>query len=233
MKIRHTIYAGCIALLGLGSSAYAQRAGDNILSVGVVNMSPQVTLGALNSVGPAAATFNAQTAGAEASSSSVNTLSLSYLHMFTDHIATEISIGVPPKLTLDVHLKGSDHPGAATAEVLTPALVAKYLFNTPADKFRPYLGLGATYTTFRNVNANTSDPVINALGGTSTSLSEGWAPIYNIGLIYHITDRLSLNALISYIPLKPTATLIGSGTTTTGNIEINPTDYVLRLGYKF
>ena len=220
-------------LMVLGTGVHAQKAGDNFIGVGVANMSPSISLGALNSVGPAAVPFNAATAGASASADSVYTLSLSYLHMFTDNVATEMSIGVPPKMTLDVHLKTSDHPAAASADVLTPTVVAKYLFNTPGDKWRPYVGLGLTYASFASVNANTSDPLVNALGGTSASLSSSWAPVYNAGFIYNINDRFSINASISYIPLKTKATFFGSGTTTTGTVKLNPTDYVVRIGYKF
>jgi outer membrane protein len=221
------------ALLLFGSTVHAQKAGDNIFGIGLANMAPSVSLGELYSVGPAAPLFNAQTAGATASAGSVNTLSLSFLHMFTDNMATEFSLGIPPTMKLDVQLKSSDHPEAASADVLTPTLVAKYLFNAPADNFRPYLGLGLTYASFRNVNANTADPLVNALGGTSASLSSSWAPLYNLGLIYNFSEQLAVNFSVSYIPLKTTATFVGSGTTTTGTLELNPVDTVIRLGIKF
>ncbi len=223
----------CSVLMALGTGVHAQKAGDNFIGVGIANMSPGISLGALTSAGPAAVPFNAQTAGSTASADSVYTLSVSYLHMFTDNVATEVSLGIPPKMTLDVHLKTSDHPAAASADVLTPAVVAKYLFNAPGDKWRPYLGLGLTYASFASVNANTADPLVNALGGTSASLSASWAPVYNAGFIYNINDRFSINASISYIPLKTRATFFGSGTTTTGTVKLNPTDYVVRVGYKF
>lgn len=234
MSKHHKISLSLAVLLGLGANVQAQQAGDNIWGLGAAKISPKIRLGTLNSEGPAAAPFNALTAGATASAGSADTLSLSYLHMFTDHVATEISIGVPPKITLDVHLATSEHPSAASADVLTPAVVVKYLFNIPSDKVRPYVGLGVTHASFRNVSANTSDPSVNALGGTSASLSSSWAPLYNLGFIYNFTDRLSLNASVSYIPLKSTATFVGpSGTTTTGTLDVNPTDYVIRLGFKF
>jgi outer membrane protein len=98
---------------------------------------------------------------------------------------------------------------------------------------RPYLGLGVTHVSFRNVKANTSDPLVARLAGTSASLSSSWAPVYNAGLIYNINERFSVNASVSYIPIKTTATFVGSGTTTTGRLKLNPLDYVVRIGYKF
>lgn len=225
------------ALLTIGSSAYAQKAGEHVFAIGVARISPDASVGTLTSVGPAAGAFNASTSGATANVDSVNTGSLSVLHMFTDNIAAEFTLGIPPELTVDVNLTTSSHPGAATTKVIEPAVIAKYLFNMPADKVRPYVGLGVTHISFTDITVNTADPTVATLGGTSASLSSSWAPVYNAGLLYNINERLSLNASISYVPLKTDFTFVGSGlgtgTTTTGTLELNPTNYVVRLGYKF
>jgi outer membrane protein len=223
------------ALLALASAtaAHAQKAGDTIVAIGAARVSPSISLGSLTSVGPAASTFNLTTAGASASAGYAETLSFSALQMFTDNVAVEFSLGVPPTINLDVRLASGTLPRAAKADVLTPAAVAKYLFNTPADKFRPYVGLGLTYASFDKVGVDTSNPVANALGGTSAALSSSWAPVYSLGFIYNFTDRLSVNALVAYIPLKTDITFVGSGTTTTGSMDVNPTDYIVRFGYKF
>lgn len=221
------------ALLAVSPGALAQKAGDTILGLGVAVIAPRESLGPVSSTGPAAGPFSAATAGATASIDSVATVSVSVLHMFTDHLATELTLGVPPRVDIDVQLRSGSHPGAASARELTPALVGKFLFQSPADKWRPYVGLGVTYATFRKVRINRSDPLVVQLAGTSASLSSSWAPVYNVGLIYNINERLSINASVSYIPLKTTATLVGSGTTSTARLKLNPVDYVVRLGYKF
>jgi len=233
MKALTRSLVACGALLLAQPGAFAQKAGDTILGLGVAVIAPRESLGPLTSTGPAAPLFNAATAGATASIDSVATMSLSVLHMFTDQVAAELTLGVPPRLDVDVQLRSGSHPGAASAKELTPALVAKYLFRTPADRWRPYLGLGVTHASFRDVRINRSDPLVVQLAGTSASLSSSWAPVYNAGLIYNINERLSVNASVSYIPLKTTATFVGSGTTTTGRVKLNPVDYVVRLGYKF
>ena len=233
-------YVPLAALLALASitAAQAQQAGDTIVSIGAARISPKVSLGALNSVGPApfADAFNFSTAGATASAGYAETLSFSVLQMFTNNVAVEFSLGVPPTLNLDVLLPNVSSVAlsrAATADVLTPTAVVKYLFNSPADKWRPYVGLGLTYASFDKVTADKSNATVNALAGTSASLSSSWAPVYSAGIIYNITERLSINALVAYIPLKTDVNFVGSGTTTTGSMELNPTDYVVRLGYKF
>jgi len=133
-------------------------------------------------------------------------------------------------------------PNAATAKVLTPTAVAKYFFNTPADTWRPYLGLGVTHASFSSVSPNTSNIVVNALAGNGASMSSSWAPVYNAGVIYNIDSKWSINGSVSYIPLTSKVSFAGAnqagvgasaGATTTGDLKLNVTDYVIRLGYKF
>ncbi len=238
LKLSHLSLAALLALVS-ATAAQAQQAGDTIVAIGAARIAPSLSLGALNSVGLDAATFNGYTSGASASAGYAETLSFSVLQMFTNNVAVEFSLGVPPTINLDVNLSSISTllPRAAKADVLTPTAVVKYLFNTPADKFRPYAGLGLTYASFDKVSADKSNVLVNALGGTSASLSSSWAPVYSLGFIYNFTDRLSVNALVAYIPLKSDVTFVGPGlsgpVTTTGTVDINPTDYVVRIGYKF
>ena len=234
IQLSHMSVAALLAMASV-TSAHAQQAGDTIVAIGAARVSPDLSLGALTSVGPFASAFNPVTAGATASAGYAETLSFSVLRMFTNNVAVEFSLGVPPTINVDVYLPSSSLSlsRAAKADVLTPAAVAKYLFLNPTDNFRPYAGLGLTYASFRNVRADTSNATLNLLAGTSSALSSSWAPVYNLGFIYNFTDRLSVNASVSYIPFKTDITFVGSGTTTTGSMDVNPTDYVVRIGYKF
>lgn len=234
-KLAITTATFCIA-----NGALAQQAGDTIGSVGIAYISPDARLGQMTSTGPAGAAFTSQLSGASADIDGRTTLSMSVLHMFTDDIAAEFTLGDPPKLTVNLNTPNGaaqSHPGAATAKVLTPALVGKYLFMDKSSAYRPYLGLGVTRVSFSGVTANKSDATVNAVGGGSASLSSSWAPIYNAGIIYNINDKWSLNGSLSYIPIKTDVTLTGAGagtgTTTTGTLKINLVDYVVRVGYKF
>jgi len=225
------IALACAALVAT-SGALAQKAGDNIISAGVASINPNASLGTMTSTSP---TFQGALTGATANVGSTTTVSLGWLHMYSDNIGAEFTIGVPPKLTVDLNTPATSatHPGAATAKALTPTAIAKYFFNTPSDKVRPYLGLGVTHVSFQSITANTADATVNAMAGTSASLSSSWAPVYNAGVIYNIDDKWSINGSVSYMPIKTTATFVGSGATTSGDLKINPTDYVIRLGYKF
>ena len=222
-------------IVGLSSSAFAQKAGDFIAGIGGALIVPNASISNISSTSP---TYNALLKDASASIGSSSTVVFSGLYMWTDNIATELTLGIPPTMTVDLTTPNGtslNHNGAATAKALTPSLVAKYLFNSPGETWRPYLGLGVTYASFNNVEVNKSDYMVNVLAGTSASLSSSWAPVFNAGTIYNIDDKWSINASISYVPLKSDATFVNAtGTqTTTGTLTINPIEYVIRLGYKF
>ncbi len=215
------------------TGAQAQSAGDWILNIGWASINPSASISPLTSVGPASPAFTPALKGATASIASTSTQTLGLLHMFTDNLGLEATIGIPPKMTVDVQLTSGAHPGAASAKALYPSFVGKYFFKTPQDGLRPYVGLGFTTASFNSVGVNSSDALVNGLGGTSASLSSSVAPLYTVGGIYRLDDKWSINGSVSYVPLKSNATFVGTGTTTTGTLTINPTEYVIRLGYKF
>jgi len=219
--------------LAAASGAQAQSAGDWILNVGIASINPSASISPMTSVGPASPVFTPALNGAKASIAKTTTQTLGILHMFTDNLGLEATIGIPPKMTVDVQLTSGAHPGATSAKALYPSFVGKYFFQTPQDNLRPYVGLGFTTASFTSVGVNTSDPLVNGLGGTSSSLSSSVAPLYTVGGIYRLDEKWSINGSVSYVPLKSNASFVGTGTTTTGTLTINPTEYVLRVGYKF
>lgn len=242
------IALACAALVA-ASGALAQKAGDNIVSLGVAAIHPDASLGKTTSTSSdayTAAAFNTSLTNASAHVGSTTTMSLSWLHMYSDNIGAEVTIGLPPGFTQDLNTPSGTaktHPAAAKMKILTPAVVAKYFFGTAQDQWRPYLGLGVTHVSFRNVETNAGDPTVQALAGTSASFSSSWAPVYNAGVIFNIDDKWSVNGSVAYMPVKTTATFSGPGSaafpnganpvTTTGDVKLNTTDYVIRVGYRF
>lgn len=223
-----TKIAVACAALAAASGAFAQKAGDNIVGVGIASVNPSANLGPLtNSNG-------ANVADSTASVGSATTISFGLLHMFTDSIGAEFTLGVPPRVTMDLnapHLGGA-FPSAAKVDVWTPTVVAKYFFGTAQDKWRPYAGLGVSRVSFHNVGLS-DDVTIQHLGAISSSMTSSWTPVYNAGAIYNIDDKWSINGSVSYLPVKTSATFVGVAGTTTGDIKMNTTDYVIRLGYRF
>jgi outer membrane protein len=218
----------------LSQESMALQAGDNAVYVGAAYIMPNGSIGALTSSGPAATTFNATTPGTTATIQNASTFIASYFHMFTDNIGAELTIGSPVSMKVDMTIPNASKSvtSAATTDASFPSIVVKYLFNAPADAFRPFLGLGLNYTYFNNTSAN-SDALVQQLAGTSQSLSSSWNPVFNAGGIYTLNDHWSLNFGVSYVPMSSNVTFVGTGTTTTGKLTINPTDVTFKVGYKF
>jgi len=234
-------------LLAAASGAFAQKAGDNILSVGFASINPDVSLGKMTTTGPGStgAYFTGKLVDATASVGGQNTVAVGLLHMYTNELGVEFNIGIPAEFTQDMYMpNGTDpksHPAAVKMKIWSPTAVAKYFFGTTNDQWRPYVGFGVSRVSFHNVSPNTADTTVAALAGTSTSLSSSWAPVYNAGMLYNIDDKWSVSGSVSYIPIKTTTTLVGPAVppglngpaTTTGDAKLNTTDYVVRVGYRF
>lgn len=242
--MKHQFFKKTIFVLSMSFAAtsFAQKAGDTIVGVGLAYISPNTGLSTTNTTinGATSSYFNGVLGGTTAHIKNELTPSVSVLYMFTDNIATELSIGVPPKLKVDLTIPhaGKYIQDANSAKAFTPAVVAKYLFNSPSDSLRPYLGLGATHASFKSVTANQgADTLVPTLAAQSVSMSSSWAPIYNAGIIYNINDKWSINGSISYIPLKSDVVFVGAASAgspvTTATLKLNPTDYIIRVGYKF
>ena len=80
------IALACAALVA-ASGAFAQKAGDNIVSFGLASIHPDAQLGtvtATSASAQSAAAFNATLKDASANVGSQTTVSLSWLHMYTD-----------------------------------------------------------------------------------------------------------------------------------------------------
>jgi outer membrane protein len=136
----------------------------------------------------------------------------------------------------------------------SPALLFQYYFNEPTAKFRPFVGVGVSYNWFSDLqlSPNFVTATQNNLGsvlaagagkpGTtqvSAKASTSWAPVFNAGLAYNITDHWGLVASVTYIPLKTTSSVIikaADGTelgVSKAELTADPIISFLAVSYKF
>lgn len=239
----------CVAVSVLPALAFAQKAGDNIVSFGVASVQPDPSVGTVSTAGTArypgtpytvGQVFTGKLVDTSAHISPSSTVSFGWLHMMTDDMGLELALGIPPKLTLDLITPNGTNPtvpAAATVKSLTPAVIGKKFFGATSDKWRPYVGLGVSHVTFSDINPKLSDPIVAALAAQSLKLKSDWTPVYTAGVVYNINDKWSLSGSVSYLPIRTTATFVGSaalGTpVTTAPLKLNTTDYVFKLGYRF
>lgn len=143
-----------IAAVSLTQESMALQAGDNIVYVGGAFIFPSSSIGSLNSTGPASGVFNPLTAGTTAIVKNASTPIISGFHMFTDNIAADLTIGVPVRMKINMSVPNVGISGieAANADASFPSFIVKYVFNTPTDAFRPYVGLGVNYTFQQHIH---------------------------------------------------------------------------------
>lgn len=136
----------------------------------------------------------------------------------------------------------------------SPAMLVQYYFNSATAKFRPYLGIGLSYNFYTNIELNPDfvTSTQNNLGSVlaagaakpgvtsvSAKASPSWAPVFNAGASYNITDHWGLSASLTYIPLKTRSTVYvraADGTllgTTQAELTANPLITYVALSYKF
>ncbi|WP_028080383.1 OmpW/AlkL family protein [Solimonas soli] len=257
-----------LALCSIALPAAAQTAGSVVLQAGwlhvqTLDSSTPLHTNALLVLGRESS-FDSP--GTSASIGNADTLVLASSYFVTDHLAIKFEGGIPP--TFDLYGKGvvrspllgqlinvdlGAHNPIASSRQWSPALLFQYYFRHPEATWRPYLGLGVTYTWFTNVELSKGfyDDLNNEFGKTLavTNLkspngthvdarsSPDWAPIVNAGLSYAFNRNWGLSASVSYVDLKTTSTInifAADGTRlshSTTDIDIDPLVTAVVLSY--
>jgi outer membrane protein len=249
MELKHLGLA-VAALLSASGSAFAQKAGDNVVSLGWLHSSPQNSSDPLrvskSNIPGFASVLNSHLGNTSVQADDTDTVGITFTHFFTDNIAAEAAVGVPPKFRLYgaglLTLAGGGP--LITAKQWSPALLMKYYFGQPADSWRPFLGIGASYFYYKDVEltpgfqALASDTLTGGPGGhTSAKLSNSWAPVFNLGVNFNMDKHWMLALSVSYIPVSTTARLTARrvliGTDSEIKVKQNPVVTSLSLGYRF
>jgi outer membrane protein len=241
MKLKQVL-AGIAALAGI-SAAHAQSANTFYVTTGWFHFAPQDSSDPLKIDSVGGNPINEQVGNTGAGVGSSDTLGVSFGYFITDHIAAETELGIPPKFNLNGEGQLNQFGKLGQARLWSPALLLKYYFNTPEAKFRPYVGIGATYVWFTDAKITNGNFVNSpALGGpTSVSTDRSWAPVFNAGFNYNFTKHWFAGFSVSYIPVSVIATLDTQKQTQVGvlsqraeaKIHLNPIVTFLKVGYAF
>ena len=211
------------ALLTAGSS-FAQSAGTWMARVGVTTIAPQVSSGYLS-----APDFMG---GTKADVGSSTQLSGGITYMWTDHIAIDVPVATPfkHKLIGDGAIKGAGDVGEVQA--LPFVVFLQYRFMEANAKFRPYLGLGATYAYFFNEQGSGTLTALTNPGGPPTKLTvdSKFALTPQIGATVAIGDKWFVDFHLSKSYLS-TTTHFSTGQHL--DIALDPVSYGIDVGYKF
>jgi outer membrane protein len=128
-----------------------------------------------------------------------------------------------------------------SAKLWSPAVLVKWNFLSPTDKFRPYIGLGVTRVWFTDAQITNGAFTQGILHGpTSVSTDRSWAPVFNAGFNYSFNKHWFAGLSVSYIPVSVTANLtstnvgpLGLTVQSQAKIRLNPIVTFAKIGYAF
>ncbi len=136
-------------------------------------------------------------------------------YFFTKNIAAELVLTYPQKVNIDV---AGAYQG--TLKALPPSLLAQYHF-TGLGAIKPYVGLGANYTSF------TSQSILN---NTATVKNNSYGGVAQLGADYMIDKNWGINLDVKYIQIKTDVYVSGSKI---GQLGLNPTAAAVGVTYRF
>ncbi|WP_328702001.1 OmpW/AlkL family protein [Amphritea japonica] len=192
------------ASLATAANCMAYEAGDMVLRIGLANVNPDTTN---NTVVP----------GLDVEDNTQ--IGLAGTLMLTNNIGVELLAATPFKH--DITLDGTK---VGETEHLPPTLSIQYYPMESSSPLQPYIGVGINYTAFF------SEGTTGALAGTKLKLDDSWGLSAQLGVDYSINDQWLVNAAVWKMDIDTNVEVDG---TDMGGLEIDPTVFMLGVGYKF
>ncbi|ACC71962.1 OmpW family outer membrane protein [Paraburkholderia phymatum] len=240
MKLQQAL--GVAALACITTTAHAQSAGSIYFTAGWFHLAPQSSSQPLRETNVNGTPVNITLPNTGATAGDGDTIGFTAGYFFTDHIATQFDVGIPPQFDLKGSGAFQQYGKLGSAKQWSPTLLLKYYFNQPQAKFRPYLGIGVSRVWFTDEKISNGTFQNNVLHGpTTVTTDSSWEPVFNAGFTYAFTDHWFAGFSISYLPLSTTAKLNTTANTPIGpvnvqsetKIRLNPIVTYVNLGYRF
>jgi len=217
--------AGCaLALVAAFGAAQAQEAGTWSVRAGATRIMPQTKSG--NLTAPSFPNTKVDVAADTAITGGIT-------YMLTDHWALDLPVGLPFKHDFygDDAIAGVGKLGET--KVVPATLFAQYRFGEPNATFRPYVGLGVTYSKFFK---NRSTAALTAVTGgspanpTTARIDNKFGLTPQVGFVWNFSDRMFLDVAYYKSFLKTTAHL-SSGQSIA--MRLNPNVVAIGVGWRF
>lgn len=192
------------ASLVTAANCMAYESGDMVLRVGLANVNPNTS-------------NNTVVAGLDVEDNTQ--IGLAGTYMLTNNIGIELLAATPFKH--DITLNGAK---VGETKHLPPTLSLQYYPMESGSAFQPYIGVGINYTAFF------SESTTGALAGTELELEDSWGLSAQLGVDYSINDQWLVNAAVWRMDIDTNVKVNG---TDLGGLEIDPTVYMVGMGYKF
>lgn len=212
-----------VAAMGAAAGASAQAAGQWTVKAGVGKITPKVESGDVSA--PALP-------GSKAAIGADTRPVFSAGYGLTDNMSVELHLGLPYKHEISGAGAIAGTGVLGTVKVLPPTLFVHHRYFEPEARFRPYLGVGATYAYFADETGSGKLTALSDIGGppTTFSMKNKLAATLQIGLIININEKWFVDGNISKTWLK---TKVSYSSGQTQDLTLNPQAVTLGLGYKF
>ncbi len=216
LRTRASILTGVLA--GLGCTAAMADAGDLLVRLRALHVSPNDDSSAIGDIPGSSVSVDPDT-----------TIELDLSYFFTRHLAVEAIFGTSRH---DINGKGSVAGLGKLAKIRTlpPTVTLQYHF-LPEGRIRPYAGLGVNYTLFYDEQASNS--LESALGPTNVDLSSSWGLAAQAGVDIALKNEWFVNLDAKYIRMDTTATLNSGGVVRKANVDIDPWFIGIGVGRRF
>ena len=218
------------ALMGLAGLASAQSAGTWMVRAGATNITPDNPSGNLSA--PAFFVLPRTGAGSQTTTASDTQLGGGVTYMYTDHLSVDVPLALPFKHKL-YGAGGIDGVGQiGEVQALPMTVFLQYRFMEANAKFRPYVGLGATYAYFFNEQGSGTLTALTNPGGPATKVSveSKFTLTPQIGATLAVSDKWFVDVFYSKSSLT-TKTTLSTGQTV--DAALDPASYGIAIGYKY
>jgi outer membrane protein len=228
MKYQLKFIAVAVAAL-TAASVYAQSAGTWMVRAGATTVAP---VGPSENLSAPSLYIPGSSTGSQTSTASSTQVAGGISYMLTDNIALDLPLAVPfrHKLYGAGALEGVGQIGEVQALPMT--LFVQYRFLEANAKFRPYIGLGATYAYFFNEQGSGALTALTNPGGSPTKLAvdSKFVLTPEIGATLALNNKWFMDVFYSKSSLK-TKTTLSTGQTV--EAALNPASYGIAIGFKF
>ncbi|MFO7592521.1 MAG: OmpW family outer membrane protein [Pseudomonadota bacterium] len=209
---------GAVLVTVMGVGGLVQQAvaetGDRLLRVGISTMDTDSKSESFSSI-----------SGSGIELDDANTATITAAYFFADNMAVELTTGLPYQHDLQGNSRLRDLGIDKIAEVKSVSTTLGVQFYFPNETmFRPYAGVGGTYTSFYDEEME--------IGGIDVNLDESLDYSLLVGADMEIQNNLFVNLDARYHNIDTTAEFSGA---IDENIEmdVDPFVYTLGLGYRF
>lgn len=222
--------------------AQAQKAGDNVVSIGWLNLDPHSSSGPLTVTEAAGQPANNPFPGTALRVESAGTVAFTVEHYLTDQIGLQAALGWPPTHKISGEGTLSSAGVIGQGEQWGPAITVRYHFGRPESRLRPYLGLGVSRTWFKQTkitNAAFRETTYGPNATTQVSAHPAWSPVYSIGFDYKLTERWTAGFTLSHIPLRTTVVVAADNTSAgypfkvSSDLKLRTVASFINIGYRF